>query len=206
MTRPFSLLRAPADSLAGSATSVHNSSPCCVGIDKPEIGLVHADNCIQQGRPYQAGHVPETLHAFLEATGPDDLLVRISPEDALEMQELGAADEHRNSLLIQLLFAARDLAESRIAPICSLIPYSKADRLRCRECGELSATGDLIEHAGTCRAGRILRIISDLSKSTGKEAVPGDGEGGRAGDGIHLRGLSSVPDGTGFSAPEGGAR
>ena len=85
--------------------------------------------------------------------------------------------------LIQLLFAARDLAEAQIEPAGS------SDLAFCGECLNEEA-GGRIAHAALCKTGRVMGVIAALSNfnSNRKEAA----ETGCAGDGIRLRTLSEM--------------
>lgn len=137
------------------------------------------------------------------ADSPDGgTILELSMADLLA---LAGADERRETLLIQLVYAARDLAarnivaDTRIAAdmaIGAVIPGW------CREC-QMNAVAGTLVHGSTCATGRVLRIIAELSalreldlskfafKSTGKEAAleTEDGNAG-AGDGIRPRGLT----------------
>jgi hypothetical protein len=106
-------------------------------------------------------------------------------------QNLTNCTEHEAAyarLVWQLLFAARDLAESLISG------YETSAR-RCLYCKRGVDGTAALEHYEPCRVQRVLEILDaltllragDITKSTGKEAAPSQVETGRAGDGIRPR-------------------
>ena len=173
---------------------------CCVGIDQPGVGHVHEPGCEQAGEPkrsvlpgrsYLAGQISDRLAAFVSDPACVTSAGVIGKEVRELIAEIDAAIEHSNAvrdqrerLLIQLLFASRDLAAESIS--------IESSRAVCR-CGAIGDTPTRIQHARTCNAHRVQRILSDLFSldlnPNGKEAAP-DGETGCAGDGIRLRGLA----------------
>jgi hypothetical protein len=134
-----------------------------------------------------AADVPPSLRRLLDNEPPAQLICR--QRDSIE--DGGA---HREGMLAQLLFAARDLAEQNILgagwPAVVDMP---APASWCREC-QMTERLDRLQHTNTCRTGRVLRIVDELCstldfKPGGKEAATGE-KTDRAGDGIRLRGLT----------------
>lgn len=158
---------------------------CCVGVDMPGLGRLHGPDCIQRGRPYVTGEVPPSLRAFLDG---DSLHLEISAKEFEDIRQFELRDSKRERLLCQLMFAAKDLATAQIEPMDGDEPAF------CTECVAEARVGDAIAHEEPCRTGRVLGILRELAATLpdfnpdGKEAVP-DGETGRAGDGIRLRGV-----------------
>lgn len=227
-----------ARSLKPGATP-ETESTCCAGTDLPGVGNVHSAGCPLEGLPRRSGQerrlggipetskdlvgggdreapktLPEPLAAFVEAMGPEDLVVRLSADDVLEMRAFDCADHERNRLLSQLLFVARDLAESRIMRVGDRGEGKLITPSWCMECQQNEADGS-IAHAPGCKTGRVLAVLLELVVAgkapvlfcgidlasgsdwisaplvnpDGKEAAP-DGERPEAGDGIRPRGLS----------------
>lgn len=151
------------------------------GVDVPGVGHVRAANI--PGSAYVEGEVPETLRAFLD----DSRRLGHAPESEARILR-------RASLLIRLMFAARDLAELNVTP--GRHGYLT---LWCSECQVKLGGGK--EHAETCRTGRVTAILDELHALDGgiaklevhnpdtKEAAA-DRETGCAGDGIRPRGLA----------------
>ncbi len=152
---------------------------CCAGIDLPGVGNVHSAGCPHEGLPRRSGQerrTGETLEPLQSLAGGD------TKDCALD-------DEYRNArerLLSQLIFAARDLAESYIEPGAGDEPTY------CAECvGKEVAASGLIAHEARCKTGRVLQLLDSLCAlstfTPGRKETATDGETGRAGDGIRLR-------------------
>jgi hypothetical protein len=132
-----------------------------VGVDMPGVGNVFSApaapvNFVQAGAHYTPGAVPPSLDRLLQ-----------------------------DATVIQLMFAARDLAQSR------LVGHTRGtDHAFCRECRECVVSGGL-SHESHCRTGRVLRMIDELEKlhlnSTAKEEAPASHANARAEDGIPPR-------------------
>lgn len=147
--------------------------------DNPSSGAPVEGAATLKGEPYAPGEIPETLKAFVEALGPDDLVVRITSDEVVEMQELAQRDDTRDRLLAQLLFATRDLAEAQIEPA------TNHERAYCVECFAEEKDG-AIAHGAGCKVARVLSILKELCEVA--------------------KAAASVPDATGDSRAEGGAR
>lgn len=109
-----------------------------------------------------------------------------SPDAGLEL---------RDDLISRLLYASRDLAESRLLEGGA----NALSWVACVECGEFGPRGDTDFHGEHCKAGRTLGIIAALiaapapaSNPIRKEAAQGQ-EGARAGDGKRSRGDFGEP-------------
>ncbi len=104
--------------------------------------------------------LPRPLHDFLDEDAPGGL-------PPLSVPDRNAAADEREPLLIQLLFAAKDLAETNIRitePAWSRGPGMVRDRT-CRECGlGAHGAGTRIIHARHCKTGRVLDTIAALEK------------------------------------------
>jgi hypothetical protein len=169
---------------------------CCVGVDLPGVGHTHAPDCPAMARRAQ---MPETLADFVSEPAcrrmPDQIAVEVRELIAEIDGAIAASDArraHREGLLAQLLFAARDQAEQNIlGGGWPAVADEPAPARWCRECQMTEHLGRL-SHTDTCRTGRVLRIVADLILTLdpkGKEATP-DLERGCAGDGIRPRGLT----------------
>lgn len=99
----------------------------------------------------------------------------------------------QDSLLAQLMFAARNLA------VANIVKDLRADGghifgqpLSCRECYFGATSDGVLHHATSCNTGHVLALIDELTAtvtdSKEKEAAPAE-EKLRAGDGIRLRGM-----------------
>jgi hypothetical protein len=183
---------------------------CCAGVDVPGVGHTHAPDCPAMARRAQ---LPETLGDFVSEPACRDAVGIIGKEvreliaeidGALSPQRRGpvagdpaiaahdAQVAHREGLLAQLLFAARDLAEQSILGGGWLaVADMPAPACWCRECQMTEHLGRL-QHTDTCRAGRVLRIVAELilTLDPKRKETATDGERGSAGDGIRPRGLT----------------
>jgi hypothetical protein len=214
---------------APEAANAAQAPFCCVGVDQPGVGFVHAADCSfspdavtrfpgegsiwAKANPGLAAHVPPSLLRLLNNEPPADLIWRqrdsIEDGDLLvaldsSLRILKARLVRREDLLSQLLFAARDLAERNIlGKDWEPIPAGAHAASWCRECQMTEHLGKL-SHTDTCRTGRVLGIVGELTSTSdsepkspqqrgpvagdpdGKEAAP-EGETGCAGDGIRSR-------------------
>lgn len=165
---------------------------CCVGVDEPGVGHVHASNCVLRGRAYTAGEMSDGLRAFLD--GETDHFDSTAAEFARELSLLRQMEIGEPSspqlpearvarLMAQLLFATRDLAESRVHR-----GWSENVKSHCFECGGMPVGYTDVAHEPECKTGRVLRILADLCALPSvdlnrKETAPG-GDLGRAGEGV----------------------
>lgn len=201
---------------APEAANAAQAPFCCLGIDQPGVGFVHAADCTgspnavtrfpgegsiwAKANPGLAAHVPPSLLRLLNNEPSADLTWRqrdsIEDGDLLvaldsSLRILKARLVRREDLLAQLLFAARDLAERNIlGKDWEPMPAGAHAAVWCRECQMTEHLGGL-QHTGTCQTGRVFGIIGELmstsdSEPKGKEAAP-EGEKGRARDGIRSR-------------------
>lgn len=171
---------------------------CCTPIDVPGVGREHAPGCpnrapvnLRAPRAYTPGEVPESLRMMVGgetlAAGPCGRPKRCAERRWQEEAE-SELDAARDRLLGQLVFAAKDLAESQIVEA-----RDGEEPAVCAECVEAERDGH-IGHAPDCRTARVLGVLRDLTATlpefnpNRKEAAP-DGETGRAGEGIRPRGI-----------------
>ncbi len=182
-----------AESWVSGGAEAPEPSDCCVGIDQPGVGHVHSPECdragetISTGREYVAGEVPQPLKDWVNGVEFTDDRCSICGRTR---QHAAAREARRDGLLAQLVFAARDLAEKNLLAH----PNSLDGWQNCKECHSYQlSVGVPIEHAKTCRTGRVLRILSELIATLdfdpNRKETAEDGETGRAGDGIRPRGL-----------------
>jgi hypothetical protein len=161
--------------------------PCCLGVDVPGQGFVHSTECpVSPGWGYRwdsAGRLlPPALTKYL-----------------------------RELALAQLVFAARNLANSRLVMILEG-PGTPLKAARCRDCNSVAIDARVV-HALICNTGAVLALIDDLcsdklnpNNPIEKEAAPADEphapesvrvgsdeETRRAGDGIRLSGNFGEP-------------
>jgi len=174
---------------------------CCQGVDVPGVGHTHSPECPAMAR---RAKLPEPLRSFVT----DEAAFIAARQIAQETRELiaeihdkmsgmEARRDRRETLLAELIFASRALAQRNIQRGLSA---RFADPLgpeltSCAECLMVEHQGRL-PHTATCRTGRVLRIQADLIDTlythfTGKEHAP-EGEKVCAGDGIRLRGLTDL--------------
>ncbi len=131
---------------------------------------------LSTGRAYVAGEVPPTLRSFLDgecgslsdqadtAEPLDDaapLTLELSPADVAELRAFDHVDKRREGALGELLFAARELAKSRLM---HMAPWNV-----CMECGakvlaghRRAACGKPASHSNDCRVGRVVAAIEKL--------------------------------------------
>lgn len=134
--------RSPEPSVAVPVAAEQTQAPfaCCVGVDEPGLGRRHAANCAR------ARNVAEDERAYA------------SGKVGAKLRKLLLADE-RDGLLARLIFAARDLAQSRINFI--VLGDFESSLVGCRECRVIERPGAL-KHTASCRAGRVLNLITEL--------------------------------------------
>lgn len=191
---------------------------CCVGIDMPEVGHVHAADCpamrwnhpcgtdieippVRSGRedagfPIEQKALAGELGAEPQPPGNLASAPAVIGKEVRELiAEIDAAIMRSNEkrdrterLLTQLLFAARDVADRNI--LCgSLAPANTAPAAVCTECHMVEHLGKLT-HAGTCCTGRVLGILEALTDVEVNSDGKETGEKvGRAADGILPRGF-----------------
>lgn len=116
-------------------------------VDVPGVGA-----CVQSpdGVPFLLGSSPEPLLGLLRK------------------------EEKREALLIQLLFGARELAARTVEAIP--LPFDPAspqlsELFRCRECRRAGYVFETIRHTKKCHAGRMLRVIEELSLAKGPKTA-----------------------------------
>lgn len=171
---------------------------CCIGIDVPGVGHIHAYTCPAMerhvrsaARPYIAGEVPEPLKSFVDG---DEFDPELSAADFEIIRHAELVQAERDRLLTQLLFAARNLAEANI--IVSFRSHETGKPLSCREC-HFGATSDgTLRHARSCNTGHTFDILAALMATLSfdpnqKEAAT-DGGTDRAGDGIRPHGIRLI--------------
>jgi len=174
---------------------------CCGGIDVPGVGHTHSPECPATAR---RSKLPEPLRSFVT----DEAAFIAARQIAQETRELiaeihdkmsgmEARRDRRETLLAELVFAARDLAMRNIQRglTARFADPLGPEHSSCAECLMVEHLGRL-PHTPTCRTGRVLRIQADLidtlySHFNGKETATG-GERGHAGDGNRPRGLTDL--------------
>lgn len=166
------------------------SRECCVGVDVPGVGVAHAQDC-------------QSLEAIIECPDPNyDLRIETYGPDAARSKALPSSEGLPGSSpvasalngegeLAQLLFAARDLADANIE--------IGRDATICKEClwatAKMGCIG-LLSHALSCRTGRVLKLIAELTadkvhqSKTKEDAKERGGDG--AGDGSRPRFIELV--------------
>jgi hypothetical protein len=156
----------PSPGRARAASKSAHLGPCIM-VDVPAVGMTPSDQ-LPSLEPALPGRLPAPLDRFVASLCPDDMIVRMTPEDISDMRAWERADRERTRLLAQLLFAARDLAESRIvhapALAASLAPW-------CAECWEREVTG-VIAHRTTCKTGRVLSVLHELTEANTRAPWP----------------------------------
>jgi hypothetical protein len=129
-----------------------------------------------------------------ESLGVEAHGIGLAPRRTLPatLERLLTEERQRDDLVIELLFASRELAEKRLGPASPVGRY-------CLECAKVSLDrGATIAHKEGCATGRVLSVLDRICVRAGtqnlttKEAAP-DHEEGRAGDGIRSRGAISAP-------------
>jgi hypothetical protein len=123
-----------------------------LGSDAPILDIPGVGPCVQN-----LDGVP-----FLLASAPEPLLGMLQKE------------ERREALLIELIFAARDLAARTVESIP--LPFDPAapqlsEILRCRECRRAGYVFGAIRHTKKCSAGHVLRLIAALSLAKGPKSA-----------------------------------
>ncbi|WP_420239231.1 hypothetical protein ACOBR2_06525 [Telmatobacter bradus] len=161
--------------------SKSKSETCCTGVDLPGIGLAHEAAC-ENARLLR--QFPETLGGYV--TPAPCVANHPAIRDA-------AAEALQQALMVQLLFAASDLARRNlvVAPPAPGSASFEQIQAWCRECQMSSRPGRKIQHAITCRTGRVLEIIQSLESNNTTRKGEAQGEGaGRADEGVRLHGLN----------------
>lgn len=122
------------------AALLHSCADSPIGIDVPGVGVVYADGQISQGSPTRSGR-PSVASEV--------------PEPVRDLAGGGVTlNEERERLFIELMFAARILAQAQIEP---------ADGPSAAFCTECVCDADVTtQHDRICRTGRVLRILDKL--------------------------------------------
>jgi hypothetical protein len=142
-------------------------------IDVPAVGLTPAsqlpslDACAP---PTDGSPFPETLKTVIDLAPVDGFDVRLSANDVLEMRAFDRRDRERNRHLSQLIFAARDLAESRIMRAWKCDGAELVTPSWCRECHHNEMLGSIV-HASDCKTGRVLDILLQLVQTADPAGV-----------------------------------
>jgi hypothetical protein len=113
---------------------------------------------VRSGREYVAGEVPQPLRAFVDDANFNPTLRNSASCDP--GRNFATAQNDREGLLAQLMFAARDLAQA------NLVHFGPKDGgSHCCEChmGELHGC---IAHTDKCLTGRVLDILDDLVETS----------------------------------------
>lgn len=155
-----------------------------IGIDMPGVGVVAS--------------YPESSPDCTGRENAGDGIGERSPDLVAGVGQERRNPERRERLFLQLVFAAKDLADAQIEPVTGAYhaTFKEAEdpAFFCTECWVGEREG-AIRHESVCRTGRVQRVLADLvstvSKSDLKEAA-GDGELPEAGDGIRPRGPSEL--------------
>lgn len=182
------------------------TDPCCTRVDVPGVaGPQHAANC--PARPYDIGHVPEPLHSLVS-----EPLLRIdmTAEDCADLKSFADAEWRREALIVELMFAARELARRNLRPSRLLAEHRGREiaTAACAECS-MSPLMGRDQHTASCRTGRVLRLLDQVRNAdiamvvhtsapeepnpNRKENAPASGESHRACDGIRARGTYGEP-------------
>ena len=128
---------------------------CCVGTDMPGVGHVYECDCAPRGQLCAARDVLEVLRRFLDGESLH-LEITDAERDGIRKAELAAST--RDRLLCQLMFAAKDLAESQIEP------RDGSDPAFCTHC-VIDEHEGVIAHDADCRVGRVVAILQGLVKT-----------------------------------------
>lgn len=145
----------------GSEPAIRGSEQVCTcgGVDLPGIGLGHRIDCPAAfpSRGLRSGREDDAGARLPKADGRGGVLV-LTPEEILALEEAQAREEarrKREELYIQLAFAARDLAESRLRT------YHLGDG-GCLECPTWADPAVELTHKADCKAGRVLSILDRM--------------------------------------------
>lgn len=159
---------------AGPSINARNAYPS-ITVDVPAVGVTRSDQ-LPSLRTDGAVLLPDPLQDFVEAMGPEGLIVRLTADEVLEMRALDRADRERNLLLSLLLFASRDLAQSRIMHAGDRGDAAVLMPSWCMECQHNEANGGIV-HAATCKTGRVLDVLLELMQAAAKPALHENLEG-----------------------------
>ncbi|HEV2133761.1 MAG TPA: hypothetical protein VGR47_05815 [Terracidiphilus sp.] len=144
------------------------------GIDLPGVGHVYpqTDSAVRSCR--EAGADAPLAR---RSDGEGELCLR-GGEPAAQMARprTPEAEERRERLLCQLIFAAQALAEAQILADGDDVPF-------CAECVAEALKPDAIAHDGDCSTGRVLRVLRELGETLPGKGASG-GESGAAPEGI----------------------
>ena len=94
-----------------------------------------------------------------------------------DARAFGDASTQREALLIELVFAARSLANHAIRRRQADKNSETGERFihDCRECGRISTGPAPIEHKPSCHAGRVADVISRIQELSAPKAVAKEG-------------------------------
>lgn len=161
------------------ASSSQSGFYCCGGVDVPGVGLTHAHDCPRSGRRFAL------------------------PGDAIEtgMMPRTLGSQLLDGLLARLLFAAGDLARSRVRPreLLAMLAGTPIYSAACQECHYVSSgLDDPRQHTELCKTGRVLDLLAEIlevvptpdSSILGKETAPA--EETRMGEGVRLCGVEEM--------------
>ena len=143
---------------SASLSDVTPAHSCCIGVDVPGIGHVHAADC----------RVMSWHKQVLEPETTD-----MAPEHAVLILAERERQCRREQLLCELIFAARALADHAL--LRTGVQLLAGETIWCRECHATVTLGRLI-HGDTCRVGRVQRVVDALLATatknlTGEEAA-----------------------------------
>lgn len=154
------------------------------GIDVPGVGHVVAINSVSPS--------PEISPV---CAGREDAVDEV-PRPGDRAGGAPSLKETRECLFVELLFAAKDLAEGQIEPATS------DEAAFCTVCVAEAKEGSAIHHEELCGVGRVLRVIGQLCAIArpfegldvhpSEKETAADGETPEAGDGIRPRGPSDA--------------
>lgn len=135
------------------AALLHSCADSPIGVGVPGVGVVYADGQISQGSPTRSGRPS------------------VDGEVPLPVRDLAGGgvtlNEERERLFIELMFAARILAQAQIEP---------ADGPSAAFCTECVCDADVtVQHDRICRTGRVLRILDKLVATVEKPVQRGAG-------------------------------
>jgi hypothetical protein len=150
-----------------------SKGPWQFGVDMPGVGRVPASYVEPQATrsvDVPAVGLPESLKTFVDLAPVDGFDVRLTSDDVLEMRAFDRRDRERNRHLSQLIFAARDLAESRIMRAWKCDGAELVTPSWCRECHHNEMLGSIV-HASDCKTGRVLDILLQLVQTADPAGV-----------------------------------
>jgi hypothetical protein len=159
MDAPRNILQPPADSSNSGHFSRKSSNDYCSDL------LAHGAECSCLFNDFLFNE--EVYQHASDRLGPW-LCSRVSTET--KSQQDTASLAHREYLLAQLLFAARDLAQAQLTRGGRLRGDGSVDPM-CAECRYVM-TGNQLNHAQLCRTGRVLNLLDAISKASPTQIQP----------------------------------